>query len=74
MFEELGYFKEYFIGNKSIGTLPCEKEREVMGYTGRVSEMLKNEIVLSNGKKIKAGTTVISVIYPLCGKIIKPKN
>jgi hypothetical protein len=71
MFEELGYFKEYFIGSKSIGTLPCEKEQEVMGYTGRVSEVLKNEIVLSNGKKIKAGTRVVSVIYPLCGKMIK---
>lgn len=34
MFEHLGYFKEYYIDNKFIGTIPCEKDQEI-GYEGR---------------------------------------
>ena len=71
MFEELGYFKEYMIDGKSIGTISCQKDRDLIGYIGRVSEVLPNTIVLNNGKKIKAGTKVVSIVYPLCGKIIR---
>jgi hypothetical protein len=68
-FQELGYFKEYYINNKFIGTLPCEKDREVIGYNGRQKETLQNKIVFKNKKSIKAGTEVYTFLYPLTGKI-----
>lgn len=72
MFEHLGYFKEYWIGNKPIGTLtPCEKDRDVIGYLGRCKEILKEDIVLDNKKKIKTNTEVTTILYPLQGKFKK---
>lgn len=72
MFEHKGYFKEYIIDRKSIGTVLCEKDREVIGYSGKKKEIVLEQIILDNGKKIKAGTNVITVIYPISGKLIKP--
>ena len=71
MFEHLGYFKEYWIGNKSLGTINSKKDREVVGYVGRKTEVVLNDLILSNGKKIKAGTEVVTFLYPICGKMIK---
>lgn len=71
MFEHLGYFKEYFVNNKFIGTIACEKDREEIGYAGRRKEILAETIILDKGKKIKANTEVVTAIYPLCGKSIK---
>ena len=71
MFEHRGYFKEYFIDGKSIGTILCEKDREVIGYSGKKKEIVLQQIVLDNGKKIKENSIVYSVIYPLCGKTTK---
>jgi hypothetical protein len=70
MFEHLGYYKEYFINNKFIGTLPTEKDRDVIGFNGAVYEVIEQDILLSNNKKIKKGTSVKTFIYPLCGKQI----
>lgn len=70
-FNHLGYFKEYYIGNKFISSCECEKDREEIGYTGRKTETLESKIVFKNGKSIKAGTEVITIIYPLCGRQIK---
>jgi hypothetical protein len=69
MFEHLGYFKEYYIGNKFIGTTPCEKDRDKIGYYGQRKEIISEQIMLDNGKQIKSGTEVKTMIYPLCGKI-----
>ena len=71
MFEHLGYFKEYMIDGKSIGTIPCEKDRDLIGYVGRRTEVVLDSIILDNGKKIKAGTKVVTIIYPLSGKMIR---
>lgn len=71
MFEELGFFKEYYIDNKFIGTIGCEKDREKVGYYGRRVETTTEKIELSNGKKIKSGTEVITYLYPLNGKLKK---
>lgn len=68
-FAPLGFFKEYYVGNKLIGTTPCEKDREV-GYAGRQNETITDTIVFENGKKIKAGIEVFTMIYPLCGKLL----
>ncbi len=70
MFEHLGFFKEYYIGSKLIGTLPCDEDRPI-GYAGRKNETFSEAIIFNNGKKIKPGTEVTTMIYPLNGKIIK---
>jgi len=67
MFQELGYFKEYYVNNKYVGTLPCEKDREVIGYNGRQKEIITAKIVFKNNKSIKAGIEVETFLYPLCG-------
>lgn len=69
-FQKLGYFKEYYLNNKFIGTLPCEKDREIIGYNGRQKEILKDKIVFKKNKSIKARTEVETVIYPLNGKLV----
>lgn len=71
MFEILGYFREYYIDNKFIGCLNIKKDREQIGYYGRKYEILEDDIFLDNKKKIKKGTKVNTIIYPLNGKIIK---
>lgn len=69
-FEHLGYFKEYYIGRKLIGQLRCDLDREKTGYAGRRTEIISDLVVLDSGKKIKPGTEVMTMIYPLCGKVI----
>jgi len=72
MFEKIGFFKEYYINNKFIGTVtPCEKDREEVGYYSRIDEVLTDTVILDNKKKIKKGTSVHTLIYPLTGKYIK---
>lgn len=70
MFELIGYYKEYWIENKFLGTLSCEKDRDEIGYAGRKKEILSEQIVLQNKRKIKAGTEVMTYLYPLNGKRI----
>jgi hypothetical protein len=72
MFEQLGYYKDYYIGNKYVGKIECEKDREDVGYTSRKIEVLQESIRLSNKKIIKAGQEVVTMLYPLSGKLIKP--
>jgi len=69
MFKHLGYFKEYYINNKFIGTINCEMDREIIGYHGRKNEVLLDKIKLDNGKSIKKNIQVLTILYPLCGEI-----
>lgn len=71
IFEEHGFFKEYWIGTKFLGYCICQKDREITGYNGRKEETTESEILLTNKKKIKVGTKVTTTIYPLCGKSIR---
>lgn len=69
-FETIGYSKDFYtLDKKYIGSLVCEKDREVYGYLGRKIEILEEEIILRK-KKIKKGTELITEIFPLNGKII----
>lgn len=70
MFEHLGYFKEYYINDKFAGKVNAEKDRDQIGYFGRKNELLDQDVILDNKKKIKAGTKVVTVLYPLNGKRI----
>jgi hypothetical protein len=70
MFTELGFYKEYYCNKKFIGTVNCNKDRDKIGYYGMQKEQLTETIILKNNKKIKAGTEVETVIYPLNGKLV----
>lgn len=69
-FEHLGYFKEYYVNNKLIGHVRCEKDRELTGYAGRKVEILTTPVTMENGRKIKPHETVMTMLYPLSGKIL----
>jgi hypothetical protein len=69
MFETFGYFKEYYIENKFIGLLNCEKDRETYGFFGKKIETIESDITLSNGRRIKKGEQVTTFLFELCDKI-----
>jgi len=69
-FSIFGYFREYYVNGKFIGSMNCEKDRDTFGYYGAINETLQTNIRLDNGKKIKAGQTVKTLLFPLCGNII----
>ena len=71
-FENIGYSLDYYVAGKYFGSIRVEKaDREVYGYLGRKLSVTDVDIVLSNKKRIKAGTEVKTELFPLCGKIIK---
>lgn len=59
------YFKEYYQGNKFIGFLTCEKDRDIIGFNGRIKEVAENDIQIGK-KRIKAGQEFMTILYPLC--------
>ena len=69
MFNTFGFFKEYYINNKFIGTIKCEKDRDVLGFFGKKYEILTQDIKLSNNRIIKKGTKVETMLFNFCGKI-----
>lgn len=70
MFNKFGFFKEYYIGNKYIGSCNCDKDREKFGFFGKVEEVLKEDILLTNKRKIKKGQEVETMLFEYCGSII----
>jgi hypothetical protein len=68
MFKKLGYFKEYYINNKLIGTLICDKDRDVYGFFGMKIEIIEFDLILSNKKIIKKGKQVNTFLFELCGQ------
>lgn len=70
IFNHIGYFKEYYIGSKFIGMVVCEKDRDVIGYNGKITETLEENLYCTNKRFIKKGTVVTTLLYPLCGKIL----
>lgn len=69
-FKIIGYSKDYYtLEKKYIGSLVCEKDREIYGYLGRKKEILLEDIILRK-KKIKKGTELITEIFPLNARII----
>ena len=65
-FTQIGYLKEYYDGHKLMAVELVEiKDREVYGYFGRIQEVATHDI-----KKVKAGKTYTTILYPLNGKTI----
>ena len=73
-FQTFGFFKEYWKDGKFLGTLTCDQDREVFGYYGQKMEILKEDIVFRNKKKVKAGTEVKTMLFPLCGRLKEEIN
>jgi len=70
-FKQLGYFLEYMIDEKYIGSIVIdEPDREEIGYYGRIDDVASEDIVFSNKKRIKKGQAFYTRMYPLCGKTI----
>jgi len=69
MFNTFGFFKEYYINNKFIGTIKCEKDRDIFGFFGKKYELLNNDLKLSNNRIIKKGIKVETMLFNFCGKI-----
>ena len=70
-FEKLGFFIEYMIDTKYIGTINIEQpDREEIGYYGRIDSVANQDILLDNNKRIKKGQSYYTRMYPLCGKYI----
>lgn len=67
--EIIGYFEEYVVDSKFIGTLLCDEQKErVIGYYGKIEKIAESDIVLQNKKKIKKGQKYHTRYYPLNGK------
>tara|TARA_R110002110_G_scaffold171424_1_gene373892 strand:+ start:115 stop:342 length:228 start_codon:yes stop_codon:yes gene_type:complete len=70
-FEKIGYFIEYMIDTKYIGTITIEQpDRKEIGYYGRIDSVANQDILLDNKKRIKKGQSYYTRMYPLCGKYI----
>lgn len=68
-FETIGYFLEYVIDTKLIGTKRIDKpDRDEVGYYSRINATATEDIILDNGKKIKSGQDYYTRIYPLNGR------
>ena len=63
-FEKLGYFLEYMIDDKYIGSTILDKpDREEIGYYGRIDEVATEDIIFSSKKKIKKGQAFYTRIF-----------
>jgi hypothetical protein len=70
-FEILGYFREYYVDGKFWGAINLEQpDRETIGYCGRRQEVLDQDMKFKKGK-LRAGTQVATILYPLNGRMIK---
>lgn len=70
MFSNFGYYKEYYLNGKYIGSIKTDKDRNVIGYNGRLNENIETIIILDNKKKLKLNTIYQTILYPLCGKMV----
>ena len=70
MFEHLGFFREYFVKGKFIGTIRLEDYDGKIGYYSKVTGVAEENIILESKKVIKKGTEFYYFTYTLSGKII----
>lgn len=70
-YEHIGYYEEFYINGKFIGTIPVQRpDDRKIGYDGKQTMVVNETIICDNKKKIKKGTQVYSMVFPLC-KIVK---
>ena len=64
----IGYFEEFFVNGKFIGTKFCEKQNREIGYYGKQIHIADLDLILDNKKKIKKGQEYYTRYYPLNGR------
>jgi hypothetical protein len=65
----IGYFEEFLIDTKYIGSKVCEKQQDRdIGYYGKQIKIANQNIVLDNKKVIKKGQEYYTRYYPLNGR------
>jgi hypothetical protein len=64
----IGYFEEFFINKKFIGTKICNKQDREIGYYGKKNQIADTDIQLDNKRKIKKGQEYYTRYYPLNGR------
>lgn len=68
-FEHIGWYKDIYHNGKYMGSVTISQpDREVIGYSGRVEEVITQQITTNTKKTLKVGMVVKTEIYPLCGK------
>jgi len=68
-FDVIGYNKEYDYKGKFVGYEVLKTpDRTKFGMDGRKTEILKQDVVLSNKKVLKKGSEVTTQLLPLFGK------
>lgn len=68
MFKDIGYNKEYYIGNKLIGSVHLDKpDREIIGWRG-MQNAVAEETIQFRKKKIRKGQEYRTMLVKLCGK------
>ena len=62
----IGYFEEFMIEGKFIGTKICEEQPDrKIGYSGKETKTSDTDIVLDNKKKIKSFFNFIDIFIPV---------
>ena len=68
-FKIIGYFEDYFVDNKYIGSKRCDEQPErTQGFFGQKYFYAPDDIILEKGKKIKRGTKYKTYYNQLSGK------
>ena len=71
-FEHLGFTRDYYVGDKYIGTIPCQHDtNNQLGYASRQDLIAEIDIRIGK-KKIQRGTPYWIITNQLCGKYIGP--
>jgi hypothetical protein len=66
-----GYFEEFFVNGKFIGTKVCDKQNREIGYYGKEIKIADNDFILDNKKKIKIGQEYYTRYYLNRLKIVR---
>ena len=64
----IGFFEEFLIDGKFIGTKVCEEQNREIGYYGKQNHIANSDLILDNKKKIKKGQEYYTRYYPLNGR------
>ena len=63
-----GYMIEYYKDNRYVGKINTDtKDREYMGYIGKITQVANEDIYIGK-KKIKKGEEFFTMLYPLNGR------
>jgi hypothetical protein len=66
--ETIGYFEEYFVNQKFVGTKMTEPQDREIGYYGKQVNVANDDIILDNKKRVKKGQEYYTRYYPLNGR------